>query len=341
MKIDIITNDGSPLGVVHSDIYGENDRVGIGGAELALLSMCEYWTEAGHTVRLYNDPKHPNDLFEQLPREEFQEGYNRDILIIFRSPNSMSYRAKGKKVWWSCDQQTVGNFREFAAVVRDIVVISDFHKKYFEQIYGIKNVHVIDLPVRLNDYELPKERVPNKLIFTSIPDRGLDLMKRVWNKVKPEIPDLQLFITSDYRLWGVESPRNENYRVQWIREKVKFLGAVPRRDLVYHQLTADLLVYPCTYDELFCIACAEAQVTGAYPVTSYKGALATTNMGMFADGDPVFNPTSVVNNMSRIVLELLSDRDKLESLRRVNMEKAKERFSPERILQEWDEKVFT
>lgn len=343
MKIDIICNDGSPMGVTWGDMYGNHNRIGVGGAELALLSMCEYWVDKGYQVRLYNNPRSEIEKFEQLHTNQFSEMENRDILIIFRSPNLMALRAKGKKIWWSTDQHTVGNFQSFGEYVpQKIVLISPFHKEYFKEVYGLENTIVIDLPVRLGDYMKEVERIPNKILFSSIPDRGLAWMREVWDRIKIAIPNVSLSITSDYRLWGVSGARNEQYRIKFIREEnVKFHGAVPRNVLVDEQLSSDLLVYPCIYDELFCIACAEAQVAGAYPVTTETGALATTNMGEIIYGpDLVRQKNQIIREMSDRVIELLSDRDKLGELRLANMRRAAERFSPERILKQWDEEVF-
>ena len=58
MKIDVLTNDGSPLTVLYEDVYGLDGRVGVGGSELALLTLCEQFSKDGDTVRLYNDPRH-------------------------------------------------------------------------------------------------------------------------------------------------------------------------------------------------------------------------------------------------------------------------------------------
>src|SRR3990167_8196820 len=89
LKIDILCNDGSPLGVHLSDVYAYNGRVGVGGAELALLTMAEAWGNAGYHVRIYNNPTHmdENAPFLQHPVDTFIPHEDRDILIIFRSPN--------------------------------------------------------------------------------------------------------------------------------------------------------------------------------------------------------------------------------------------------------------
>lgn len=343
MKIDIICNDGSPMGVTWGDMYGKHNRIGVGGAELALLSMCEYWADAGYQVRLYNNPRSEVEKFEQLQTSQFSEMEDRDILIIFRSPNLMAIRAKGKKIWWSTDQYTVGNFQSFGQQVPEkIVLISPFHQQYFKETYGLENTIVIDLPVRIADYQKEVERIPNKILFSSIPDRGLGWMREVWDRVKVEIPDVSLSITSDYRLWGVSGARNEQYRIKFIQEEnVKFHGALPREAFIDEQLSSDLMVYPCIYDELFCIACAEAQVAGAYPITTETGALSTTNMGEIIYGpDLVRQKNQIIREMSDRVIELLDNPDVLERVRTENMRKAVERFSPERILKQWDEEVF-
>ena len=128
MKIDIVCNDGSPLKVTMRSIYGEDGRVGVGGAELALLTMCEAWTKAGHEVCLYNDPSAEGaSIFEQREKDSFEPDQSRDVVITFRSANERTKNAKGLHVWWSTDQYTLGGFTEFAACTDRIVTISDYH----------------------------------------------------------------------------------------------------------------------------------------------------------------------------------------------------------------------
>ena len=338
-SIDILINDGSPRLVTSHMLWGDKHQIGLGGAEYALITMAEEWTKAGNTVRLYNDPIEPNaSPFEQFPIKAFNPNDDRDVLIVFRSPNLRAIPAKGLKVWWSCDQQTVGNFAEFSHYVDRIVCISPYHAHYFKSRYGITNTTVIDLPVRLDDFVgLKFPKVPNRLIFMSVPARGLDNLLRIYPIIKRSLPDVEVTITSDYRLWGVEAS-NGHFRVKWIhQDDVRFLGAIPRKQLIEEEMQADILLYPANYDELFCISVAEAQCVGAYPVTSSIGALETTNIGTVLDVD-ADNPSND-KFFANTVLELLEDRNILEIKRAKNKVLAKIRFSPERILKEW-EKVF-
>ncbi len=339
LKLDVICNDGSPLGVGFSDVYGNGDRLGVGGAELALLVMCDAWHRAGHKVRLYNSPIHANmSKFPQYPIDTFIPKDKRDILIIFRSPNFRANGANGKKVWWSCDQYTVGDFRQFATGVDKIVTISPFHAEHFRNTYGIVNTTTIDLPVILEDYSEKVEKVKHRMIFCSVPDRGLATMARAYPVIKSAIPDASLIITSDYRLWGVPEARNERFLSQFMgMDGVRFLGGLPRKQMVMEQMQAEVQSYPCLYDELFCIANAECQVAGAFPVTSTAGALRSTNMGIKVEGD--YTNTRWTGEYATRVIETLTN-PLLREWQVELQEEAKVRFSLEKIMKDWD-KVFS
>ena len=96
--IHFLTNDGSPLGPTSKTIWGDHQRIGLGGAEIAMITLCEEWTKAGHEVVLYNNPWETNaSPFEQRSIDSFRPEDDRDILIIFRSPNHRVGNAVGQK----------------------------------------------------------------------------------------------------------------------------------------------------------------------------------------------------------------------------------------------------
>lgn len=339
MIIHILCNDGSPLGIHYSDIFGNEERIGIGGAELALLTLAEAWVKMGHSVVLYNNPKHLNKSpFEQASISSFNKHDKRDILIIFRSPTQKVLGANGKIVWFSTDQYTIGDFKHFAQFCDSIVTISKFHAKYFAETYEIRETEIIDIPVRTWEYENQAEKIPNRLIFTSVPDRGLWQVSKVFPKIKEAIPDATLVITSDYRLWGTQSPNNQQFVQLFMRQAgAEFLGAVPRRRLIEEQKKAQIHLYPGVYDELFCISVAESQVAGALPITSTTGALETTNMGVLIDGNP--NDTNSQKMFVQKTIEYLQN-PFLPQIQKELQEKALRRFSLENILRQWDERIF-
>jgi hypothetical protein len=332
MKISILTNDGSPLGVTLATLQGDDPhQPGTGGAELALLTMCELWSKAGHDVNLYNNPRgFDKSPFRQSNIQDFNPQEDRDILIVFRSPNSRAIGAKGLRVWWSCDQSTIGDFKKFAPEVHKIVTISQFHADYFKKTYGIENTTVIDLPVRTWEYEQDIQKVPKRCLFSSVPGRGLGELLQMWPRIVRDVPEASLVITSDYRLWGIGAPMNNEFvaRIPGLKN-VTMRGAIRRSELVQEQLKAEYLTYTNSYSELFCYAVAEAETAGAIPIvtTSPDCALKTTNMGLFSDlGCYAEYAISTLQNPA-------------DYMRSELVQKSLTRFGPERILAEWD-KVF-
>jgi glycosyltransferase involved in cell wall biosynthesis len=339
--IHVLANDGSPLGVTMNSIWGKDGRFGVGGAELAILTLCEGWHNRGYDVTFYNNPSEGGvGPFKQKTLDEFNPLDDRDFLVIFRSPNERIYEAKGKRIWFSTDQQTVGNFKEFAKRVDKIVTISPHHADHFKAFYGIVDTITIDLPVR-DDYNKPVEKISKRCIYTSIPDRGVMQLNAAWPLIVREVPDASLVITSDWRLWNPDIDRSilTPYQLPFARQpNVSYVGAVKREKLIQYQLEADLLLFPCVYEELFCITVAEAQVAGAIPITSQFGSLPTTNQfGVQIEGSP-YEPKFIETFVETAVYFLRDKnlREKQEEMKRL----ARERFALDKILDEWDERVF-
>ena len=341
MIIHVLTNDGSPLAVTMKSLWGEDGTIGVGGSEIALLTMCEEWHKQGHQVVLFNNPREANaSPFEQRTIASYDPHEKRDCLINFRSPNPKTVATSNcLKIWWSTDQMSVGDYAAFAPNVSKIVCISPRHKAFFEQTYGIHGAIVIDLPVRVGDYDgVETEKVKNRLLFSSVPARGLDNLWRIYPIVQREVPDVSLVITSDYRLWGVGAS-NEHFRVKWLtRTNVEFFGALPRKRLIEEQLKSQITAYYGEYDELFCISIAESQYAKSYPVTSNAGALPTTNMGTVLQLD-AHDPRND-KSFADATIKLLQDPFELGLKQNEVHEKAKDRFSPDVILKQWSKLVF-
>jgi glycosyltransferase involved in cell wall biosynthesis len=307
-----------------------------------MLTLCEGFQNRGYDVTLYNNPNEGGaSPFAQKTLDEFDPLEDRDYLIIFRSPNDRVNEAKGKRIWFSTDQFTVGDFKTFSRRVDKIVTISPFHANYFRDMYGIENAITIDLPVR-NDYKSRSyTKISKKCIYTSVPDRGAMPLNAAWALIVREVPDASLVLTSDWRLWNPDIDQSvlTPYRLPYAAlPNTNYIGAVRREELIRHQLEADLLLYPCTYDELFCITVAEAQVAGAIPITSSIGAVKTTNeFGVQISGHPT--EPKFIDDFVEVAVRRLQYPHLREE--QVEMQRqAEERFSLDRILQQWEDEVF-
>jgi glycosyltransferase involved in cell wall biosynthesis len=183
------------------------------------------------------------------------------------------------------------------------------------------------------------EKILNRFIFCSVPERGLTIIRHIWPQIKKALPDATLVITSDHRLWGSHSPNNHKYRLDLLGcDGVVFLGAIERHELAKHQAQAQIHLYPCLYKELFCISAAECQAVGAYPITSDIGALATTNeFGLIVPGDPQ-DPAWQRAYVDTVIATVL-DQDRLIDKAQEGIKLARERFDWERICDEWEQLI--
>lgn len=336
MKIAFMCSSGSPIGIIPPDVYGR----GVGGAELALVSLAETLASRGHTVSVYNNPRQEGTYggVEYTPHR-FLHREGLDALILFRTPWLPIQMLDCTKIFWSCDQYTAGDYDiDVFPFVDHTVCISPHHRDYHLNHYRVReeSISYIDLGVRLQDYSQRVQKVKGRCIYCSVPDRGLPLLATMWPLIKQQVPWASLVITADYRLWGVPYAGDEKHRAMWEDSMdVVYMGKIPREKLCQEQMKAELMVYPCIYDELFCISAAECQVAGAVPVTTTSGALPTTvDVGVKI---PLTEADFMETFISSVVSLLQNDK-RLHSLQ----EKAKatrSRFNWERIAGEWEKLI--
>jgi glycosyltransferase involved in cell wall biosynthesis len=356
LTIDIFCNDGSPLHIIPPDIYGR----GVGGAELSMMTWASVMASRGHRIRIYNNPSQPGDYdgVEYLPQSAFVWREERDVFVAYRSPNRYTRMVRAAvKLFWSTDQQTVGNFAtDVFPFVDRIVCISPFHvdyhlKRYLGDYESFMDrlgqpyeplehkIGYFDLGVRVEEYQQEVEKIPGRCIFCSVPERGLEVLRMMWPRIKERVPGASLVITSDYTLWGSPNPLNQEHRLNWLHHKdVEFMGKIPREQLVREQLKAEVMPFSCSYEELFCISAAECQVAGAIPITSSLGALPTTNQwGSVLPGNLLDGrwQTLFINR----VVDMLNFNGR-PSLRMMR-EEAQQRFNWQTICTQWEHLIQT
>ena len=273
---------------------GDFEGKGVGGAEASLILLCRELVKLGYIVDIYNNNNiqgnyhgvNYNHISNYHPDEYA------DIFILFRSSYEyLQFVNSPLKIFWSCDQYTSNDWGiAIIPYIHKVIAISDYHKDYLLKHYSFRkeDIYVLDLGVNKEDYlnSLPKQK--GKLIYCSVPRRGLVYLKDIFPKIREQVPYAELYITSDYRLWGAEALSEEFTAVFGTMEEVHYLGKIPRSELIYHQLTSELMIYPCDYDENFCISAMECISAGTPPITTLIGALETTvsNTGVLIKGLP-------------------------------------------------------
>ena len=178
-----------------------------------------------------------------------------------------------------------------------------------------RKVVAMPLPIRIQDYSIPGMKPGNRLLYSSMPDRGLVHLARVFPAIRNQVPDAELHITGDFSMYGWTGAKTQYEKLFAGTPGVFYHGHVDRTTLVELQSSAKVLAFPCTFPEGFCIAAAEAMAAGAVPVTSNAFALSTTvgSAGVLIPGHPgggrrrVFQRWLYLRRFVRQVVRLLTD----------------------------------
>ena len=156
--------------------------------------------------------------------------------------------------------------KRFLDKVKYFIAVSEFSKQEIINQLGIEPERVFVAPNAVHPlkYNPSKFDKPNKvkLINTSSPDRGLDVLLNAMNLIKE---DFELDIFSRF---------NPEIFTEYVPDpRINFYGFSPKATVIKHCEAAHIHAYPSTYPETFCISQIEAMSAGLLCVTSDIGAL--------------------------------------------------------------------
>ena len=273
---------------------GTIDRRALGGSETALIQAARALAERGNRVTVINncgsEGAYHGVLYipvAGLARACPPEGF--DVLIVSRQFGFFELPLPAKlKVLWNHD--TLGNPNLLRALERRIdlfLVLSRFHRDhYLTLLPGIEGRVVITrngVDVDLLDRAAAgTRRDPDRAIYASRPERGLlPLLTDIWPELLRRRPGLRLGICS-YQVdrAGLPADLRALYdridRLMVETPGIVNLGALAKADYYRHLAGSALMLYPCSFPEISCIAALEAQVVGTPILTTDDFALTET-----------------------------------------------------------------
>lgn len=323
---------------------------GVGGADATLILLTRELAKRGHIVEVYNGTKREG-CFKGVYWYNLQRidpDVYADIYILYRNyHHSVKNMYCGTKIFFSHDQWTSMNWEtDIFPFVDRMFCVSPFHKNYILKHYSIpaKKIDIMYNGLNGVDYEAREARkVPGKMIFCSVPKRGLDHLLEWFPDIKYQVPNASLWITSDYTLWGSKDPDNavqkqtaENMSAYGIH----YLGNIPRSELVKHQLESEIMAYTCNYEENFCISAIECMAAACVPVTSDIGSMKFT----VGDGGVVI-PTVPSDPAYRLefvktVVALLNDAESRHGYALRGIQRAQE-FDWRTLVEDYEKKFYS
>ena len=269
------------------------DRQALGGSETALVQAARALSSLGHRVTVFNNTPAPGlfDGVQYLPKNEFvrRAGDYFDVFIVSRFFGFFQVPINaGLRVLWNHDTlDRPDALRQVIDRIDLMMVLSDYHKNnYLTRLPEASDCTVVTrngLDLALIDQSIAEIRInPTKVIYVSRPERGLEpLLQNIWPQLKESRPELKLY------LCGYNVDRNDlapglsQYYEQLNRltesaPDVANLGPLPKREYYRHLAESILLLYPCTFPEISCIAALEAQACQTPVITTDGFALSET-----------------------------------------------------------------
>ncbi|MDF0554319.1 glycosyltransferase [Kamptonema sp. UHCC 0994] len=141
---------------------------------------------------------------------------------------------------------------------------------------------------------------PPILAYTTVPDRGLNILLEVFPKIRIAVPGTRLKVFSSLKVYQAnEIEDNSIYGLLYQQcrqtEGIEYIGSISQPDLARELRSVMVLAYPCTVAETSCITVMEAMASGCRIVTSNLAALPETTAG-FATLIPIQDDWEVYKN---------------------------------------------
>jgi glycosyltransferase involved in cell wall biosynthesis len=140
----------------------------------------------------------------------------------------------------------------------------------------IKNGFDDDLIVK-SEFK-PKEKL--KLVYTSTPWRGLDVLLSAMEQIKTDKVELDIYSSTQIYGDAFKKISDNQFTVLYDKAKtiknVNYKGYLNHKELMKVLHTYDAYIHPSTFEETFCLAAMESLAAGLVTVTTDLGALYET-----------------------------------------------------------------
>jgi len=282
-----------------------NEKLGIGGSEEAVINVSREFVKLGANVTVYCNCGNQAGIYDDVAYvhyEEFDTFAEYDVLIGWRNPHFFTLPLKAnKKILWLHDVPNPEHFSdEVLRNVDKIFVLSMWHRECLPDVPDDK-FYITKNGVNLSYFDKYRDekKNPHQLIYTSSPDRGLDVLLGMWKDIRSEIPDAELHVFYGWTVF--DALRTKPTEIAW-RRKVQELmnqdgvvnhGRVGHEEIAQEMRKSGVWAYPTYFTEISCISAMKAQIAGCIPVCTDFAALAETVQygekihGSIYDGDNI------------------------------------------------------
>ena len=148
--------------------------------------------------------------------------------------------------------------------------------------YGINTDYFNEHPIKTK----------NSFIYSSFPNRGLVVLLKMWVRIRERFPDATLNIYCNIEQEWVNQVAPEMMKeiktlLKVIKGGIKVHGWVSKRILAEAFQSSEYFLYPCIFEETFCLTAVEAAISKCVVITNGLAGLSeTAKHGITVPGNP-------------------------------------------------------
>lgn len=258
---------------------------GLGGSETAVIHMARHLhNKTGRKVRIFLDRNGISEK-EGVSYEPISEMYAHFQTHMPALHIAWRHNVKltaAPTYLWCHDLGYLGV--ENPPAFDGILALSEFHKNWLHHIYDVpkEKIYLTGNGIEPSRFKIEGEEFdknPNKIVYSSSPDRGLEQVIAVMDEVIKEMPDAELHVFYGFqnmRAMGQNEMADTFEKMLASRSYIRNRGNIPQAELTQEFESAAIWLYPTTFLETYCITAIEALCSGVYPIVRKFGALPDT-----------------------------------------------------------------
>ncbi len=275
---------------------------GLGGTESMLVLLSSALAKLGHAVEVFNCCYIPG-VYKGVhwkPVHTFKNSEQYDVCVSVRLLETFDVfeiRSPIRAIWIHDDSLRGATESDKSGKINLWIAVSNTQKRFIErteQISG-KNWFVTR---NAYDEELYARKVPKvrgQVVYCSAPDRGLEYLLKYWGEIKRRVPFANLHVTGSFALWGNADEENNRffeklYKLESSLKDVHFHKRLKKGELAKLQSESELMLYPTTFDEMYCISALECMSVGTPVVSTARAAMleriSSGHNGLLIEGHP-------------------------------------------------------
>jgi tetratricopeptide (TPR) repeat protein len=280
------------------------EKDGCGGSEIAVVEIAERFAADGWRTVVFGTPGEHKGVYndvEYWSSDEFLPSEPFKVFVSSRAPQTFEVPLSCKtSLLWMHDVNVGDQLYKVKDRPDRIIALTEWHKNPLSNRYGISKDRFAILPNGLKTKFYEKDRssddsnIPN-FIWSSSPDRGLDVLLGLWPSIRDRYPEARLDIFYGWNLIDkiIDAMKNRGQYgtyLEYIKTNIMLKmhelgleeggiynhGRVNQKELSDAQYNAGFWAYPTEFMETFCITALENQAAGVIPITSNLAALQET-----------------------------------------------------------------